>query len=125
MQRIPLLVIAGFFFAGGMGHFFVADFFVAIMPDYLPWHWELVIISGVFELLGAIGILIPKTRLLAAYGLIALCVAVFPANLNMALNPEKFSDIPLLLLYLRLPLQLVLIAYIWWSVKPERIKKSE
>jgi len=120
MPRTPLLIIAGFFLTGGIAHFLVADFFVAIMPTYLPWHWELVIVSGVFELAGAIGLLLPPTRLLAAYGLIALCVAVFPANLNMALHPENFADIPVLLLYLRLPLQLLLIAFIWWAVKPER-----
>jgi uncharacterized membrane protein len=124
MPRIPVLIIAFFFLAGGIGHFVAADFFVAIMPDYLPWHWELVIISGVFELMGAIGILIPRTRLLAAYGLIVLCVAVFPANLNMALHPEKFADIPVLFLYLRLPLQLLLIAFIGWAVKPERIARQ-
>jgi len=87
---------------------------------YLPYHYELVIISGVFEILGAIGLQIPKTRVFAGYGLIALCVAVFPANLNMALNPEQFPDIPVIALYLRLPIQLLLIWFIWWAIKKER-----
>ncbi len=84
---------------------------------------ELVIISGVFELLGAVGILLPRTRLLAAYGLMFLCIAVFPVNINMALNTEQFADIPELLLYLRLPLQVIFICFIWWSVRPERLKR--
>lgn len=121
-MRIPLLIISAFFLVGGIAHFLASDFFVAIMPAYLPWHWELVIISGVFEIVGAVALLIPKTRLLAAYGLIALCVAVFPANLNMALNPEQFQDTPLALLYIRLPLQVLIIWFIWWSVKAERLQ---
>lgn len=121
MPRIPHFIIAAFFIVGGIGHFTSAEFFIAIMPDYLPFHWELVAISGVFEILGAIGLLVPKTRLWAAYGLMALCVAVFPANLNMALNPERFVDVPVILLYLRLPLQALFIYFIWWSVKAERL----
>ena len=119
--RIPLLIISSFFLIGGIGHFVNAEFFMAIMPAYLPYHYELVIISGVFEILGAIALQIPKTRLIGAYGLIALCVAVFPANINMALNPEQFADIPVVALYIRLPLQVLFIWFIWWSVKAERI----
>jgi uncharacterized membrane protein len=118
-------MISSFFLVGGLAHFISAEFFVAIVPAYLPFHYELVIISGVFEILGAIGLQIPKTRLFAAYGLIALCVAVFPANLNMALNPDQFSNIPLIALYFRLPFQLLFIWFIWWSVKPERLTKKE
>ena len=78
MPRIPLLVIALFFLTGGIAHFVIADFFIKAMPDYLGYHKELVLISGVLEILGAIGILIPQTRLLAGYGLIALIIAVYP-----------------------------------------------
>ena len=120
MPRIPLLVISAFFMVGGIAHFVAADFFIQAMPDYLGHHKALVIISGVFEILGAIGILIPQTRLFAAYGLLALIVAVYPANINMALYPEDYPDIPALLLYLRLPLQWVFIGFVWWAVAPER-----
>ena len=124
MPRIPLLVIAAFFITGGIAHFVAAGFFIMAMPDYLGFHKELVIISGVFEILGAIGILIPKFRLLAGYGLIALIVAVYPANINMALHPEEYGDIPELLLYLRLPLQFVFIWFVWWAIAPERLAKK-
>lgn len=123
MIRIPLLVIALFFFAGGIAHFVVADFFTMAMPDYLGYHKELVIISGVFEILGAIGILLPQTRLLAGYGLIALIVAVYPANVNMALHPEKYKDIPELFLYIRLPFQFLFVWFVWWAIGPERTRK--
>ncbi len=121
MPRIPLLVITLFFLCGGIGHFVFLDFFVMAMPDYLGFHKELVIISGVFELLGAIGILIPQTRLWAGYGLIALIIAVYPANINMALHPEKYPDLSVLFLYIRLPFQFLFIWFVWWAIAPERL----
>lgn len=122
MPRIPLLIITLFFLSGGIAHFVFLDFFVIAMPAYLIHHKELVIISGIFELLGAIGILVPKTRLFAAYGLIALVIAVYPANINMALHPEKYQDISALFLYARLPFQFLFIWFIWWAIAPERLK---
>lgn len=122
MPRIPLLIITLFFLSGGIAHFIFVDFFVQAMPSYLSYHKELVLISGVFELLGAIGILVPQTRLLAAYGLIALIIAVYPANINMALHPEKYPDLSALFLYIRLPFQFLFIAFVWWAIKPERLQ---
>ena len=120
MPRIPLLIIALFFIAGGIAHFVFTDFFVQSMPDYLSYHKELVIISGIFELLGAIGILVPQTRCFSAFGLILLVIAVYPANINMALHPERFKDIPVLFLYVRLPFQFLFVWFIWWAIAPER-----
>ncbi len=124
MPRIPLLLIALFFLSGGIGHFVFTDFFVSAMPNYLSHHSELVIISGVFEILGAIGILIPKTRLWAGYGLIALIIAVYPANINMALHPDRYKDLSALFLYIRLPFQFLFIWFVWWAIKPERLKRK-
>ncbi len=123
MHCIPLLVIALFFIIGGISHFVIPEFFMSAMPDYLVFHRELVFISGAFEILAAIGILVPQTRLFAGYGLIALMIAVFPANINMALHPEKYKSIPELFLYLRLPLQFLLIGFVWWAIVPERLQK--
>ena len=122
MPRIPLLIIAVFFIAGGIGHFVVTDSYIAAMPDYLSYHKELIIISGVFEILGGVGILVPQTRLLAGYGLIALIIAVYPANINMALHPEKYTDISELFLYIRLPFQFLFMWFVWWAIAPERKK---
>ena len=124
MPRIPLLIIALFFFTGGVAHFVYVDFFLLAMPDYLGYHKELVMISGIFEILGAIGILVPKMRSFAAYGLILLVIAVYPANINMALHPEKYPDMSVLLLYLRLPFQFLFVWFIWWSIAPERIQNK-
>jgi uncharacterized membrane protein len=89
-----------------------------IMPPYLPAHLELVYISGVFEILGGIGILIPFLQIPAGYGLVALMVAVFPANINMVVNYEQIGlNFPLVLLWLRLPMQGLLIWWIWWSTE--------
>lgn len=100
------------------------DFFVRAVPDYLSYPKELVIISGIFELLGAVGILVPKTRLFAGYGLIALVIAVYPANINMALHPEKYSDMSTTFLYGRLPFQFLFIWFIWWAIAPERTRHN-
>ncbi|ARD45507.1 DoxX family protein [Colwellia sp. PAMC 21821] len=124
MPRIPLLVIALFFITGGIAHFVVADFFMKAMPDYLGYHKEIVHISGVLEILGAIGILVPQTRLLAGYGLIALIIAVYPANINMALHPEKFQNISELFLYIRLPFQFIFVWFVWWAIAPERLENK-
>jgi len=118
MRYATLILISTFFMVGGLFHMIKPDFFINIMPDYIAYHWELVIISGVFEILGALGLLYPKTRRFSAYGLIALCIAVLPANINMLINAQQFSEIPLIALIIRIPLQFLLIWLIWWSSKP-------
>ena len=102
------------FITAGIIHFVRPDFYVKIMPPYLAWHLELVYISGVAEAVLGIMVLIPKCRWLGAWGLIALLIAVFPANIHMALNPQEFPGISPVLLWLRLPLQFVLIAWAYW-----------
>ncbi len=117
-KLISRLVLAIFFIGAGILHFAIAPVYVKIMPPYLPAHLELVYISGVFEILGGIGILILPVQVLAGYGLVALMVAVFPANINMVVNYEQIGfDVPLPLLWLRLPLQGLLIYWIWWSTE--------
>jgi uncharacterized membrane protein len=103
-----------FFVLAGINHFVSPDFYVRIMPPYLPWHLELVYVSGVFEsLLGAL-LLIPRWSGFAAWGLIALLIAVFPANLHMALNANLYPEMSSVLLWLRLPVQGLLIAWAYW-----------
>jgi uncharacterized membrane protein len=80
--------------------------------------------SGICECLGGIGVLISPLRRLAAAGLVALLLAVFPANLDMALHAGRYSDIaPAWVLYARLPLQLVLIAWVWWAAGGTRASR--
>ncbi|MEO1288309.1 MAG: DoxX family protein [Chloroflexota bacterium] len=106
--------ILGIVFIGaGVLHFVSPKFYLAIMPPYLPFHRELVYLSGFFEILGGIGVLIPRYRKWAGIGLIALMLAVYPANIYMAMNPEKFPNIPKWGFYARLPLQFVIIGIIY------------
>lgn len=116
MKQVARVLLCLFFVAAGAFHFLTPEFYLPMMPAYLPWHLELIYLSGFFEILGGLGLLSSKTRLAAAFGLIALLVAVFPANLHMAHNrisPPGFGVSPALL-WLRLPLQLIFISWAWW-----------
>lgn len=100
------------FIAAGINHFVMPRAYEAIMPDYLPVHRELVAASGVAEIAGGAALLHPRTRRLGAWWLLATLVAVFPANLHMALHPERYPKIPRAALYARLPFQLVFAAWV-------------
>jgi uncharacterized membrane protein len=117
-RRVVLFAVSAMFLYAGQGHFTNAEFFVAIMPPYIPFHLAVVYISGVFEILGGLGVLVAATRQWAGYGLLALLVAVFPANIHMAMNPELFPDVPEIGLYIRLPVQFLMAWSVWWSTQP-------
>jgi uncharacterized membrane protein len=102
--------------AGGTAHFVFPGAYGRIVPAFLPAPLTLVYVSGVAEILGGLGLLFSPTRTLAAWGLIALYVAIFPANVNMAVNHIGFTSQPMpsWLLWARLPLQAVFIAWAYW-----------
>ena len=112
------IILAVFFLVAGALHFVLTTTYVKIMPPYLPAHRQLVYLSGFFEMLGGLGLLAPVSlwglpaRSAAAWGLVALLIAIMPANIYMATDHAKFAPIPLWALLLRLPLQLPLI---WWA----------
>jgi uncharacterized membrane protein len=114
MKRIGLGFVFLWFFLGGIAHFAATQLEMSIVPPSLPSPRALVLISGVFELLGAIGLLFGATRRAAGVGLFLLTIAVTPANLYMVQHAERF-DVPYWLLVARLPLQLALLAIIAWS----------
>jgi uncharacterized membrane protein len=121
LETLALWALALTMVAIGVLHFVRPKPFVRIVPKYLPAPLALVYISGFFEVLGGLGLLIPSTRSLAAWGLIALYVAVFPANVymltdNVSLDPK--NPIPRWALWLRLPFQLVFIAWAYWFTGP-------
>ncbi len=117
-MRPGRLVMGIFYITAGSLHFVFTHAYVRIMPGYLPAHRELVLISGAAEMAGGIGILIPQTRRAAAWGIILLLIAVFPANLWMAQHPNLVPVVPSWALWLRLPLQLPLIWWAWQYTKP-------
>jgi uncharacterized membrane protein len=103
----------------GITHFIRPEQYARIVPPQLPGPVALVYISGFFEILGGIGLLIPFVSVAAAWGLIALFIAVFPANINQAINSISIEGIPHhpLLYWFRLPFQAVLIAWAWWYTR--------
>ncbi|MFC5412917.1 DoxX family protein [Larkinella bovis] len=111
MNNLSLYSIASVYILSGFLHFFRPEPYRRIMPPYLPYPSILVFVSGMAELVLGVGLLFPATRTLAAWGLILLLIAVFPANLYMATS-DQFPDTPAWLRWGRLPLQLVLI---WWA----------
>jgi len=113
-KRIGLTLVFFWFLVGGVAHFALTDTEMRIVPPYIPWPHATVIISGVFELLGAIGILIPQTRRAAGIGLFLLTIAVTPANVYMLQQAELFN-VPRWALIVRLPFQVGLLALILWS----------
>jgi uncharacterized membrane protein len=109
----PHVRLGAFFLIAGSLHFLRPKPYVAIVPDALPRKREMVFASGVAELAGGAGVLVPGTRRLAGWWLIATLLAIFPANVNMAVNAERFRVVPEPLLWVRLPLQGLLIRWVW------------
>jgi uncharacterized membrane protein len=107
------LLLGAFFLAAGSLHFLRPNPYVAIVPDALPRKRELVYASGVAEIAGGVGVLAAPTRRAAGWWLIATLLAIFPANVNMAVNAERFRSVPEPLLWARLPVQGLLIAWVW------------
>lgn len=101
----------------GTLHFVRHDFFIKIMPPYLPWHLELVYLSGFFEVVLGLLLLVPRFSRLAAWGIIALLIAVFPANIYLYQHQELLPASPMVH-FLRLPIQAVFIVWAYWHTKP-------
>ncbi len=118
-RRFALLGLGVFFVVAGVNHFVNPDFYVGIMTPYLPAHVALVNVSGVFEILGGILVLVPRVRALAGWGVVVLLLAIFPANVHMALSAELFPDASAAALYARLPFQALFIAWAYWATRPE------
>lgn len=115
MRSLSRWILALFFIGAGVNHFISQSFYVEITPAYLPAREALVIVSGIAEILGGIGLLLPQTRRLAGWGLIALLVAVLPVHVEMVMH--GFRTAPTWVLWLRLPLQAALIFWVWSAMK--------
>lgn len=111
-------LLGAFFVSAGVNHFLIPRVYASMVPPSMRDSAErLVAISGVAEIAGGVGVLLPRTRRLSGLGLIALLAAVFPANLYMAQEPERFSRIPRWALYARLPLQPLMMRWAWRATR--------
>lgn len=115
-MKISMYVMAALYMLAGIWHFIRPKFYLQIMPPYLPAHKAIVLWSGVAELALGIGLLFPATRVWAAWGIIALLIAIFPANYYMAVG-EKFQAMSAWIRWGRLPIQGLLI---WWAYQYTR-----
>lgn len=115
-----LIVVFLWFFVGGIAHFVATETEMRIVPPYIPWPRAAVLVSGVFELLGAVGLLWRPMRRAAGIGLVLLTIAVTPCHIYMLQRPDLFATIPLWALWLRLPIQVALLALIAWCTAPDR-----
>jgi uncharacterized membrane protein len=116
-KRIGVGMVFLWFLIGGIAHFTATHVEMSIVPPYIPWPRAAVLVSGVFELLGAAGILYRPTRRTAGVSLFTLTIAVTPVHIYMLQRPELFA-VPYWVLVLRLPLQAALLALIAWSTIP-------
>jgi len=123
-RTVGLVFVFLWFAIGGAAHFVATEIEMRIVPPYIPWPRAAVLASGVFELLGAAGLLWPRTRRTAGIGLILLTIAVTPAHIYMLQQPELFP-VPLWALWLRLPVQVALIALIAWCTRPVPSARAE
>lgn len=119
LRRRLRLGLGAFFIIAGLAHFAAPHLYDPMMPDWLPAasHRPLIYVSGAAELAGGVGVLLPAFRRAAAWGLIALLVAIFPANFHVALDPAAGADFGFsqTILWLRLPFQAAFVIWVWWS----------
>jgi uncharacterized membrane protein len=114
--------LAGFFAFAGAMHFVIPRSYEAIMPPSLPNHREAVAISGIAEIAGGAALMHPRTRRFARWWLLGLLLAVFPANVHMAVNPEQvrgldLNRVPRWALWARLPLQPLAMLWVWRATR--------
>ena len=112
MKQLSLYVMIAAYIFAGVNHFINPALYISIMPPWLPWHRELVILSGICEILFAVLMIFPSTRRLGAWCIILLLLAVFPANIQMMINFIREDNKDLWISVIRLPVQILLI---WWA----------
>ena len=116
-KKVLLFAFSIFFIGAGLDHLVNPEFYLSIMPPIFPMHFEAVVISGVLEIVGGIAVLKPSLRRAAGWGIFVLLIAVYPANIYMALYPELFPSIHSGFLYFRLPLQFL---FLYWAYSVTR-----
>ena len=119
-KQVFKYLLAIFFIMAGINHFVAPEFYLRIMPPYLPYPSLLHQLAGAAEILLGAMVLVPRWQRLAAWGLVLLLVAVYPANLHVAFNAHLYPDFPTALSWGRLPLQFLFLLWAWWYTQPEK-----
>jgi uncharacterized membrane protein len=122
LRKIALAFVFLWFFLGGLAHFAFTDVEMRIVPPLLPWPRQVVWLTGVMELAGALALLHNALRRRAGWFLIVVTVLVTPANVYMLLHADRFPGVPLWLLIMRLPAQVALILCIGWATREDRVR---
>jgi uncharacterized membrane protein len=117
MKKVSLWLMVLLYFAAGINHFVSTSTYISIMPAYVPWHLQMVYISGVCEILFALLLIPASTRRFAAWLIIILLIAIFPANIQMAINDWNANNMQHWATVLRLPLQILLIVWAYSFTK--------
>ena len=117
IKTISIIIMTLFYIGAGINHFINPDWFVRIVPPILPFKITIVYISGIFEVILGCLLIFPKTRFIAGWGLIILLLAVYPANIYVALTNGKAMDTTPMIAWARLPFQFVFIGLAYWHSK--------
>ena len=126
LKQISKFVMALFYVGAGANHFINPQLYLDIMPPVVPFHRGVVAITGVAEIVLGLLIVFPRTQRIASWGLILLLIAIYPANVYMALNHRAYPDVPLTFHFFRLPMQFVLIAWAYWHTRTsEQLTSSQ
>jgi uncharacterized membrane protein len=120
MKRVSRYILGLLFMLAGINHFVNPGFYTNIMPDYLPLHYALVLISGVTEILCGAMLFYNPTIKLGAWGIIAMLVVFFTVHIHMIAHADRFATVPLWALWLRIFFQFVFIGWAWWYTRPEK-----
>ena len=120
VKSIFLYIMAFGYILAGVLHFTNPGFYLNIMPPYLPWHLKLVYLSGICEMIAGVLLLLSKTRRFGAWLLIALLIAIYPANIQMAIDYGHTANPDLWIALVRLPIQFILIWLAWIYTKRKK-----
>ena len=116
-KLVTIYFMSAFYIFAGIKHFSNVDWFMKIMPPYLPFHKELVYLSGALEIMLGLLLVFEKTRFIAGWGLVILLIGVFPANIYLAQTNGMALNMSPAIAWIRLPFQAVFIALAYWHSK--------
>lgn len=114
MKEITLYIMASLYIIAGIYHFVNPKFYLKIMPPYIPWHKTMIYLSGAAEIILGLLLFYPTYSAFAAWGIVALLIAVFPANIYHLTSAKTGKGIPIWILWLRIPFQGIFILWAWW-----------